>query len=401
MLGFVQNWFGPRSSPIGIDFGTDCLRLAQVHWEENDWRLTAAASADVPSDIRSDSAARAAFFTQAIRDLLVSGKFRGRTAVLGLPAAAMFIQHMRFPKMDEADLKKSLPWEARGKLPIDPSHALLRHLIAGDVYVDQEPRQEIILLAAERQIVDDLLAAAKKARLDVAGMNIEPLALLDCFTQVYRRAADSGTTYFFVDIGAVGSRAILSRGRQVLFARAIEIGGDHFTSAVADALKISNDDARSLRFRLCTAAEAQAASERTMIAPGAPEVDTQRVQVEQAVAPLVSKLVGELELCRRYYDATFPGKPVDRLVFVGGESRQRGLCQEIAKGLGLPAQVGDPLCRMSKRCDVGLESGIDRRLPQPAWAVAIGLSMGPPKAHATAAAGTETRSTNGSANGRA
>src|ERR1700722_13514327 len=29
MLGLVQNWFGPRCNPIGVDFGSDCLRLAQ------------------------------------------------------------------------------------------------------------------------------------------------------------------------------------------------------------------------------------------------------------------------------------------------------------------------------------------------------------------------------------
>ena len=33
--------------------------------------------------------------------------------------------------------------------------------------------------------------------------------------------------------------------------------------------------------------------------------------------------------------------------------------------------------RMARESDVGIESGIDRRQPQPAWAVAIGLSLGP------------------------
>jgi hypothetical protein len=32
---------------------------------------------------------------------------------------------------------------------------------------------------------------------------------------------------------------------------------------------------------------------------------------------------------------------------------------------------------MGRTTDVGVESGIDRRVSQPAWAVAIGLSMGP------------------------
>jgi hypothetical protein len=32
---------------------------------------------------------------------------------------------------------------------------------------------------------------------------------------------------------------------------------------------------------------------------------------------------------------------------------------------------------MAKTTEVGIESGIDRKQPQPAWAVALGLSMGP------------------------
>jgi hypothetical protein len=34
------------------------------------------------------------------------------------------------------------------------------------------------------------------------------------------------------------------------------------------------------------------------------------------------------------------------------------------------------MVRMNRTCQVDPSSGIDRRQPQPAWAVAIGLSMG-------------------------
>ena len=101
-------------------------------------------------------------------------------------------------------------------------------------------------------------------------------------------------------------------------------------------------------------------------------------QVEQACREPLTKLIEELDLCRRYFEGTFPNKPVERLVFIGGEARQRGLCAGIAQQLGLAAQVGDPMVRMGRISDIGVESGIDRRQPQPNWAVAIGLSMGPP-----------------------
>jgi len=108
------------------------------------------------------------------------------------------------------------------------------------------------------------------------------------------------------------------------------------------------------------------------------QLQSRCAEVEQACQATVAQLVHELDLCRRYYETTFPNAPVDRLIFVGGEARQRSVCQQIARELGLAAQIGDPMCRMNRTSDVGLESGLDRRLPQPAWAVALGLSMGPP-----------------------
>jgi hypothetical protein len=67
---------------------------------------------------------------------------------------------------------------------------------------------------------------------------------------------------------------------------------------------------------------------------------------------------------------------VTRLIFVGGEARQKVLCQQIARQMSLAAQVGDPMVRVGKNCEIPIESGIDRKQPQPGWAVAIGLSMG-------------------------
>src|SRR5436190_12692360 len=150
MLTFVKNWFGPKPNPIGVDLGSDSIKLAQCALVNNEWKLTAAATADVPASVRHDVPGRMTYVTQAIKELLAQGNFTGREAMLGLPSSSMFLQHLRVPKMDDEALKKALPWEAQGKLPIDPTHALLRHHVAGDIYQDQETKSEVILMAAGR-----------------------------------------------------------------------------------------------------------------------------------------------------------------------------------------------------------------------------------------------------------
>ncbi|MEA2733905.1 MAG: type pilus assembly protein PilM [Humisphaera sp.] len=430
MLSFVQNMFARACNPIGVDFGSDCLRMAQVAPAGGgEYKLIAAASADVPNHVRHDPAGRINFFVESIKELLASGKFRNRQAVLGLPASMMFIQHLRMPKLDADAMKKALPWELRGKLPIDPSHALLRHIVAGDVFDGQEPKDEVIVMAAAKETVNAFLAAASRAKLDIVGMNVEPKALVDCFTQIYRRKSDEGAMNCFVDIGCVGTRAVIARGTEIYFARNIPVGGDHFSRSTANGLKIKLEEAKLLRVRIAQLGPMMATSEDKPDAPlhtvrseqsvensfallsaglqterripgqvegnpAAPAakamaqeapppgpVDEELVKqsklVEQACRDPLNRLVEELELCRRYYETTFPNKPIDRLVFVGGEARQRSLCQQIARAMGLAAQVGDPMVRLNKNSDVGIDNGIDRRQPQPGWAVAIGLSMGP------------------------
>ena len=428
MFGFVKSFVASNASPIGVDFGSDCLRMAQVQISGGEPRIIAAASADVPSHVRNDPAARASFFVETARDLLAQGGFKGRRAILALPAAQMYIQHLRIPKMDDEAMKKALPWEARGKLPIDPNHALLRHVVAGEIYQDSEPKNEVILMAAARETVNAMLSSAAKAKLDVIGMNVEPMAIVDCFNHIYRRKSDEASLNCFVDIGFKSSRAIIAEGARILFARTIPIGGEHFNRAVAQALGIGAEEAKLLRIKLCQiqplmdehrarqeirAGEEKGAAEEgfalldvslaaaakenqisgqneggvaTAVAAKMPKAGKfkmptdpaeQIVLVEEALHEPLEKLVEELGLCRRYHEATFPGRQVEKLVFVGGEAKQRRLCQHIAREMSLAAQVGDPMVRMGRISEVGIESGIDRRQAQPGWATAIGLSLGP------------------------
>lgn len=395
MLGFVQTLFAPKPGPIGIDFGTDVVRMAQVQCDGSDHHLIAAAIAEVPAPIRRNVAARMEFFTATVRDLLVQGKFRGRTAVLGLPSAWTFVRHLRTAKMDEAALKKALPDEAVGKLPIDPGESLLRHIVAGEVYQDQEPKTEVILIAAVRANVDALLHAAAKAKLDVTGMTVEPSAMVDCFGHVYRRKTDATATNCFLDIGSSGTRVIVARSGRILFMRSVVIGGEALNAAVADALKVHPDDARILRQKL-THAQGKAGDRGTSSNLAEEATDCSSLAINSTARPValspdsgisshieaamkgpLDKIVEELRMCRRYHEATFPSVPVDRIIFGGGEARSRFVCQYIARAMGLPAQLGDPMVRLSRSGTIGIESGIDRRQPQPAWSVALGLTMGP------------------------
>lgn len=415
MLGFVKSMFAPKPGPIGVDFGTDTLRLAQCLHDGHDWHLIAAACTDIPSGVRGTPESLVEFTVEALRELLGQGGFKGRDAVLCVPSNDLVIQHVRMPKLDDADTRKALPWEVKGKLPLEPNAAVLRHLIAGEVQVNNEPRNEVVVMATPKTTVAQLLQIAGRAKLNVMGMNVEPKSVVDCFSHVYRRRNDLDVTSCYVDIGVKTTRVTIARGSQILFARSISIGGDHFSQAVADRLGMDFEQSKLLRIKLAATPIARPqpvaapvphptddveppsenhsfallglapredrrreSEQVAIVTPALPDdLAEQQRRVDAACANLLQQLCDELNLCRRYCEATFAQYPVDRIIFIGGEARQRMMCQQIAQTLGLAAQLGDPLVRMGKTTEVGPESGIDPRQPQPAWAVALGLTMGP------------------------
>jgi len=195
----------------------------------------------------------------------------------------------------------------------------------------------------------------------------------------------------FIDIGAGATHVVIAHGKSMVFAKHVAVGGDKLNLLVAEFLKVSVAQAKDMRIR-ASRQQAQAARlpqgvvgigveanthplGRQNAAGTLAGIDPEMVaQVEEATAEALETLRAELQLCMRYYESIFPGRVVDRAIFVGGESRHIPICQRIARQLGLPATLGDPLARLLK--DDASQSSIDLRQPQPGWAIAAGLAMG-------------------------
>ena len=437
-FSFVQDLLGPSAAAVGVDLGTETIRLAQVRPDPESPELVSAAARDVPPGATEAPAAYAEFCAEALKELWREGKFEGRKAVLGMPSSMVHLLHLRLPKLDPSAIQNALAFEAAGKLPFDPVAGILRHHVVGDVYTNDGPRQELICTAVRRDHVELLLNAAEKARLDVSGLVATPMALRDCFSRIYRRASDADTGFCFIDIGRCGTRVTIVRGGHLYFARNLPIGSSRFDEVVADVVGVQPAEAKLLRMQLIeqqvqqrSQADAQqleparkergtnalhiptegatalphAAVEtkpRTLQSAADPEAyvmtmnRTPRVaawggtsgvtemSVAQAIEPLLQHLAEELQRCRRYHEGTFPSVLVERLVFVGGEANNRPLCQALARRLGVAAQIGDAIGGlMPERATPGnlpelSAAGIDLQRQQPAWAVACGLSLGAP-----------------------
>jgi Tfp pilus assembly PilM family ATPase len=264
---------------------------------------------------------------------------------------------------------------------------MIRHLIAGEVFEDNQSKNEVIVMAARRELVEQYLAAAARAGLEVVSVCPEPLAIAASLASVPScgESADPPKAQAFIDIGGSGTRVYIAQGNKIQFARAVSIGSEQFDTTIATQLRIPLAQARQLRLQLSNRADATGAPPSS-VQPAHPsptpsfdivvrsddepaDLSEQLLRAEQACEYPLSRLLQEIDHCRRYYCSTFHTTPLEQVVFIGGVAGQRRLCQNIAKELHLSAKIGDPIESLRGKTAPELTA------PRCAWAVAVGLSM--------------------------
>jgi len=350
-----------KDLPIGVDLGTATLKMVQMRKTDNGLELAAAGRAELPPACRKDPPRRMNYLERSIRSLLKANAFKTRRSVISLPAEATFIYHMKLPKLPPAELPFALECELQGKLPYPVEDAIIRHVVAGDVYGDGKAKQEVIVIAAAKETVADCLAMSRRAKLDVVGVNVEPCAIVECFARLFRQPGRGTRSTLYVDIGHATTQVVLAHGAKIAFARNnLATGGEQFNAKVAEGLDITAEQAGRLRRDIADGKDTEFKAD----------------EVYQLLENPISELTKELTQCLRYHESVFPNQAVERLVFLGGQAYDKRLCQTIARRLNLAAHVGDPLVQIAREKATATGTRLDKNEAQPDWAVAVGLSLG-------------------------
>lgn len=381
--------------PIGIDFGTGSLKVLQIA-AGDPMTLVGAGCAETPDDLRIDPVKRLEFQAKALIALVKAGGYKNKRAACAIPAWATVCKHMQLAKADGLTLTEQINQQLPLQMSCDPASVVHRHL---DVTPPGAAKPEVIVMAVSRELIGRLMQIIKEAKLEPVGMHSEFLASLAAYEHIHRRAADAQINTLYLDIGAGTTTVAISHGKKLAFVRSIDFGGCGIDQVLANGLACSVAEARKRRWAANDAA-VPATSVRTMAERAEPRktgdaegserrsvgvpvpglavpglADSPVIEGVDLTEP-IDILADEVRMCLRFHATQFPNHKVERLIFLGGESRHRLVCQHVARAVKLEGQVADPFSRIAR---TGKESvtGFDLAVPQPAWAVALGVCLSP------------------------
>ena len=153
-----------------------------------------------------------------------------RNAVTSLPGHSVIIKKSAFPPLEKDELRELIRDEADKYLPIEDIN---------DVYFDFQVLGEsesalgmndVLLVAAKREIVESYLNIFKKAGLKLIIIDVDTFALETMFEANYE--IDERDTAFLINIGATITNINVIKQNGSIFSRDFSLGGNSITEAI-------------------------------------------------------------------------------------------------------------------------------------------------------------------------
>lgn len=340
---------------VGLDIGSSAVRAAQVTQGRRGATLDRFGQVQLPTGaVQDGEICERDVVVDAIRQLWREFKFKGRAVSLGLANRQVIVRRLELPAMSEEELRSSLRLQVDGAIPIPVDDAVLDFCMLGNVVGDDGSEQmRILLVAAHREIVDDLLDVVHQARLQATGIDLDAFAVLRSLTPM--GVLGDGEGEMLVDIGGSLTDLVVHRDGAPHFIRTVLFGGQTVTRGLMDDLDVDHDTAE--RLKLLEGLSGM--DERAEVA----------AHIRSHSRSLVDEIRGSIDYCTAQRDIP----SIRRLVLTGGASQLPELPEQLADGLSLDITSASPLDGLA---GTGRADPDTLSTAGPFLAVAVGLALG-------------------------
>lgn len=348
-----MNWkrslkFG-KDTVVGLDIGSSAVKMIVLTKNDAGYTTTAAGIAPIAPTEENSGNPRANTI-KAIRECFGQVRTKTKLAVCGVSGPDVAVREFEFPSLSDEEVQAAVLLEAAQVCPFNVADSA----VAYQVMPNGNDKTAGVLVAATKTLVQTKTELARKAGLKCVLMDVDGLALLNCFNGLADRSEEHAAdqTVAILNVGASRTTLAVMDKNGWPFIRDMTYAGDDIVAQVAVQSNVSIETVRSILFG----------------EPAADEPDL-RDSLEKACQRLVTD-VGET---LRYYVAQSQSATVEKLFVCGGFALARGFTQLLNSRLGTQAVLWNPFEKIA--CGAGRRGKEILTKTGPALAVAAGLAM--------------------------
>lgn len=273
----------------------------------------------------------------AINQLLSEHQISDRTVSVLVDGSQLMVKQVSIPKMPEAEVVESLRWSERDAAPFDLETAYMDFDMVEEGPGEQD-QDNILLVAAPKDYVDDILKTIRSTRLRLTGISIIPAAL-ETLIQ-HSKTFNPEISVPFINMGAANTGIYIFKNNGLQFSRDIPVGGRSF---VDHLLNPGEEAAKKFKLARHDALEIM---EKVGIPLGEPQEvvykEMTNADINELLDPVMDRFLTEVGRSIDYYKHLHRYEDINRAYMTGRPAKLKNLTKWLSDNLGVDFQVYNP-----------------------------------------------------------
>ena len=353
---------------IGLDIGSTAVRAAELT-EGSPPSVVRAAQVPLPVGAVENGEVRdVEAVAEVLRELWSPqhGGFKSRKVWMGVGNQRVVVREIALPSMPEKELRQSLGFQVQEFIPMPVDEAVLDYHLIEELEIEGRPMLRLLLVAAQKAMVDTLVAAATSAKIEPMGLDLVPFALVRAVgsTGAGMELETTGGEAV-VDVGAHVTNIVVHAAGETRFVRILPSGGRDITLAIARGMSVEDDVAERLK-------RGDVGDDHVPMPEGGNGIARQLAQASEIAMQRATQFVDEIRSSLEFYTAQTQGARIERLLISGGGSKLEGFIDILRQRIPVTVEPGRVFSRVGSK--LSLSEGAQAEA-EPLLATAVGLAI--------------------------
>ena len=308
---------------VGLDIGSTAVRAAEVCAGVDPTVIRAAQVALPVGAVENGEVRDTARVSEALRELWRRGGFKTKQVWMGVGNQRVVVREVALPWVPEKELRQSIGVQVQEFIPMAVDEAVLDYDTLGEFEQDGRRMVRLLLVAAQKAMVNQFVEAAIGAKLEPLGLDLVPFALV-------RAVGDAGAGMSLedtgdeaiIDVGAHVTNIVVHAQGTTRFVRILPSGGRDITAALAHGLGVEDDIAEQLK-------------RGEEVEGGPPKEEVRRIAMQRA-----GSFVDEIRSSLEFYTAQAQGARIAKVLVTGGGSKLDGFIELLRERIPVTVDPG-------------------------------------------------------------
>ncbi len=354
---------------IGLDIGSRTVKMVQVRESVGGAQLLKFKLVELPLLSKKEEASQdlKENTINAIKESLRDFDTKLVKVISVVAGPRVSVRRVVMPPMPKREMLDAIRWESKDRLTFPVEEAIIDFQILGEVVEKGVKKYELVVVAVEKDLIQEHIYLLKKAGIKMSVITAAPLCLWNLVKKGI--TLPENKIVALINVGSEVTDINIFKGNSLQFTRQVLIGGMNITQAMTGVLV---SDYGQIELDIHQAEEIK----KKWGIPTEKEVQMidnkfPNTQVSALIRPIIDRLISEIKRSFDYYREDSRGQRLDEVILVGGGSKLKGFKELLSRGLGMVVEIGEPLTNMSVKTDIEQASQIGSSL-----AVVVGAALG-------------------------